>query len=123
MQDRPSPAELVKAVAAFLQTTIMPQSVGRVAFETRVAINALELVARQLTGADESHTAERLRLERGGVASRPAGDGARDGGGGVFAAQVHHQDVALDDLVGRRGRDGDGRAGCGGGHRRQLAER
>jgi hypothetical protein len=64
MQDRPSPAELVRAVAIFLQSTIMPQSVGRVAFETRIAINALELVARQLILADEAHTAERLRLEQ-----------------------------------------------------------
>jgi hypothetical protein len=64
MQDHPSPAELVKAVAAFLRSTIMPQSAGRVAFETRVAIKALELVARQLTCTDEAHTAERLRLEQ-----------------------------------------------------------
>jgi hypothetical protein len=63
MQDRPSPAELVNAVAAFLRSTIMPQSAGRVAFETRVAVKALELVARQLTCADEAHAAERLRLE------------------------------------------------------------
>jgi hypothetical protein len=64
MQDRPSPAELVRAVAAFLRSTIMPESAGHVAFEARVAINALELVARQLTCADEAHAAERLRLER-----------------------------------------------------------
>jgi hypothetical protein len=64
MQDRPSPVELVTAVAAFLRDTVMPQHTGRVAFETRVAINALELVARQLTCADEALAAERLRLEQ-----------------------------------------------------------
>jgi len=63
MQDRPNPVELVKAVANLLQATVLPQSTGRQAFEIRVAINALELVARQLAGADEAHCAERQRLE------------------------------------------------------------
>ena len=63
MQDRPNPVELVKTVANLLQATVLPQSTGRQAFEIRVAINALELVARQLTCADEAHGAERQRLE------------------------------------------------------------
>jgi hypothetical protein len=63
MQDRPNPVELVKAVAHLLQATVLPQSTGRQAFEIRVAINALELVARQLACADEAHCAERQRLE------------------------------------------------------------
>jgi hypothetical protein len=63
MQDRPSPVELVKAVASLLQTMVLPQSTGRLAFEIRVAINALELVARQLAYADEAHRAEHQRLE------------------------------------------------------------
>lgn len=63
MLDRPNPVELVKAVAKLLQVTVLPQSAGRQAFELRVAINALELVARQLTGADDAHSAERQRLE------------------------------------------------------------
>jgi len=63
MQDRPNPVELVKAVANFLQATVLPQSTGRQAFEIRIAINALELVARQLVHADEDHCAERERLE------------------------------------------------------------
>jgi hypothetical protein len=63
MQDRPNPVELVKAVGNFLQATILPQSTGRQAFEIRIAINALELVARQLACAGEGHCAERERLE------------------------------------------------------------
>jgi hypothetical protein len=63
MQDRPNPVELVKAVAHFLQATVLPQSTGRQAFEIRVAINALELVTRQLACAGEDHGAERERLE------------------------------------------------------------
>jgi Domain of unknown function (DUF6285) len=63
MQDRPTPVELVKAVANLLQATVLPQSTGRLAFEIRIAINALELVARQLSFAGETHCAEQQRLE------------------------------------------------------------
>src|ERR1700756_1824784 len=63
MQDRPSPVELIKAVANLLQATMLPQSTGRLAFELRIAINALELVARQLARASEADGAERQRLE------------------------------------------------------------
>jgi hypothetical protein len=64
MQDRPGPVEFVTAVAAFLRDAVMPQSTGRAAFDTRIAINALELVARHLTRAEEAHAAEELRLEQ-----------------------------------------------------------
>jgi Domain of unknown function (DUF6285) len=63
MQDRPIPVELIKAVANLLQAAVLPQSTGRLAFEIRIAINALELVARQLACADQAHYAERQRLE------------------------------------------------------------
>jgi hypothetical protein len=63
MQDRPTPVELVRAVADLLQATVLPQSTGRLAFEIRIAINALELVARQLECAHEAHCAEHQRLE------------------------------------------------------------
>ena len=63
MQDRPGPGELVKAVTAFLRDTVRPLTAGRVTFETRVAINVLELVARELAGAAKTHAAERERLE------------------------------------------------------------
>lgn len=63
MQDRPAAVELVKSVAQLLQDTVLPQSTGRTAFEVRVAINALDLVARQLTHADDFDAAELHRLE------------------------------------------------------------
>lgn len=63
MQDRPNPIELVRAVAHLLQATVLPQSSGRLAFEVRVAINALELVARQLASAPQTDCAERRRLD------------------------------------------------------------
>jgi hypothetical protein len=58
MQDEPRPDELVKAVADFLRNDIAPQISGHAAFKLRVAINALDLVTRQLTLAGDSDAAE-----------------------------------------------------------------
>ena len=62
MQDDPRPDELVKAVADFLRNDIAPQITGHIAFKLRVAINALDLVTRQLTLTSDSDTAELHRL-------------------------------------------------------------
>jgi len=62
MQDEPRPDELVKAVADFLRNDIAPQISGHAGFKLRVAINALDLVTRQLTLAGESDVAELHRL-------------------------------------------------------------
>jgi Domain of unknown function (DUF6285) len=58
MQDEPTPAELTKAVADFLRTDIVPQISGHAAFKLRVAINALDLVTRQLDLQGDSDAAE-----------------------------------------------------------------
>jgi hypothetical protein len=62
MQDEPTPAELIKAVADFLRNELTPQIGGHSAFKMRVAINALDLVARQLTLESSSDAAEAARL-------------------------------------------------------------
>lgn len=62
MQDEPTPAELVKAVADFLRDTIAPMASGHTGFKLRVGINALDLVARQLTLADAAEAEEAARL-------------------------------------------------------------
>ena len=62
MQDEPRPDELVKAVADFLRDSIVPEISGHSAFKLRVAINALDLVVRQLTLADASDATEHHRL-------------------------------------------------------------
>ncbi|WKA30788.1 DUF6285 domain-containing protein [Bradyrhizobium roseum] len=64
MQDEPTPTELIKAVADFLRTEITPQIKGHNAFKLRVGINALDLVTRQLTLAEESDAAEAGRLKQ-----------------------------------------------------------
>jgi hypothetical protein len=62
MQDEPTPTELIKAVADFLRNDIAPVISGHNAFKLRVSINALDLVARQLTlqAGGEAAEAERL---------------------------------------------------------------
>lgn len=62
MQDNPQPKDIVPVVAAMLRDTILPQLEGRATFDLRVAINALELVSRQLTYAEEANAAEHARL-------------------------------------------------------------
>ncbi|WP_431202112.1 DUF6285 domain-containing protein [Bradyrhizobium betae] len=62
MQDEPTPIELTTAVADFLRSDITPLISGHQAFKLRVAINILDLVARQLTREEASDAAEVERL-------------------------------------------------------------
>jgi hypothetical protein len=52
--DRPDPAELVEAVREFLERDVMAATEGRVQFHTRVAINALGMVERELAATRTS---------------------------------------------------------------------
>jgi hypothetical protein len=62
MQDEPTPAELISAVAEFLRADIAPQVSGHAAFKLRVSLNALDLVVRQLALQAGSDAAEAGRL-------------------------------------------------------------
>ena len=64
MQDEPTPTELIKAVADFLRDDIAPMLSGHNAFKLRVAINALDLVTRQLRLEEGSDAAEAARLSQ-----------------------------------------------------------
>src|ERR1700744_5869780 len=64
MQDEPTPEELIRAVADFLRNELAPEISGHNAFKLRVAINALDLVTRQLALAQDSDAAETARLIR-----------------------------------------------------------
>jgi hypothetical protein len=64
MQDEPTPVELTKAVADFLRNDITPMVSGHNAFKLRVAINALDLVVRQLALQQGSDAAEVERLAK-----------------------------------------------------------
>ena len=60
-QDRPSAALLVTAVREFLERDVMPATEGRVHFHTRVAVNVLNTVARELELGDRFAADERRR--------------------------------------------------------------
>jgi len=60
MQDEPTPVEILGAVAAYLRDHVVPVTTGMVAFQARVAANAVDLVARQIAHGDGGE-AERLR--------------------------------------------------------------
>jgi hypothetical protein len=62
MQDEPTPSELTKAVADFLRDKVAAQVTGHTAFKLRVAINALDLVTRQLSLSDKSDADEAASL-------------------------------------------------------------
>jgi hypothetical protein len=64
MQDEPTPTELIKAVADFLRNELTPAISGHSAFKLRVAINALDLVTRQLALEQRSDAAEAARLAK-----------------------------------------------------------
>ncbi len=64
MQDEPTPEELTKAVADFLRNDVAPVLSGHNAFKLRVAINALDLVTRQLRLEEASDAAEAARLSQ-----------------------------------------------------------
>jgi hypothetical protein len=92
--DRPTAAELVDAVTEFLERDLQPSLEGRLAFHTRVSVNALRIVRREmdlgpaldtarrdglheLLGDDDSHsamTARELEVEL----ARRIRDGALD---------------------------------------------
>ena len=67
--DRPTAAELVEAVREFLERDVMPATEGRVQFHTRVAVNVLATVQREIELGPEQATAHAERLRSLGYAS------------------------------------------------------
>ena len=63
MQDQPTPAEVIAAVARFLKETVATETTGHTSFNARVAANALEMMGRQLDLAPAAEAAELSRLE------------------------------------------------------------
>lgn len=62
MQDLPSAPDILDAVTDFLKAEVLPALSGRLAFDLRVSINALELVGRELRLGPASAAAETARL-------------------------------------------------------------
>ncbi|HEY5106018.1 MAG TPA: DUF6285 domain-containing protein [Caulobacteraceae bacterium] len=62
MQDPPTPGEILGAVARFLRTAMAGEATGAVAFQARVAANAVEMTRRQIEVAQAREAAEHQRL-------------------------------------------------------------
>jgi hypothetical protein len=62
--NRPTAAELIRAVREHLEGKVQPELSGALAYETRVAANVLRILERELAQAGEAAEAERQRLER-----------------------------------------------------------
>ena len=72
VHDRPSAAELVAAVREFLEGDVLPVVEGRVQFHTRVAVNVLGMVERELALGPAQTAAHVDALARLGVADDAA---------------------------------------------------
>jgi hypothetical protein len=62
LHGRPTAAELVEAVREFLEADVMAATEGRIQFHTRVAINALGMVQRELEQGEAMAAAHTARL-------------------------------------------------------------
>jgi uncharacterized protein DUF6285 len=62
LDERPTAVELVAAVAGFLELEVQPALDGRLSFHTKVAVNALRIVERELTEGPAAASAELARL-------------------------------------------------------------
>lgn len=70
--DVPTAAQLVEAVREFLERDVMDATEGRVKFHTRVAVNALNMVQRELEMGAAQATTHRAGLDRLGVSDEAA---------------------------------------------------
>lgn len=62
MHNRPRAGELLEAVRDFLEQKALPELRGRNAFHARVAVNALDILRRELEHGAAAAAAERQRL-------------------------------------------------------------
>jgi hypothetical protein len=72
VHDRPSGRELVQAVREFLEGDVLASAEGRIRFHTRVAINALAIVEREMELGASHEGAHRARLAELGFADDAA---------------------------------------------------
>lgn len=98
MQDRPSAAELLAAVRAFLEDDLLPTLEGRRRFHALVAANVLSIVEREMAHDEEHLRAEHARLA--GLLGAPSAEG------GTLAA-LRESVRALNAALAERIRAGD----------------
>lgn len=94
MQDRPTPQELLEAVASFLREQVVPGiPSGALAFHARVAANALDIARRQMALAPAAHEREHDALVKL-LDADPGDDLARLNG--MLCERIAHGAMDLD---------------------------
>jgi len=80
LHGRPTSEELVEAVREFLENDVMTSTEGRIQFHTRVAVNVLGMVQRELELGPQQEAAHRARLDALGFEDETAlADAIRNG--------------------------------------------
>jgi hypothetical protein len=97
---RPTAAELIAAVAEFLETDVRESTAGQVNFHSRVAANALRMVERELLADGEAAVGVAGALARVGCVDE--GQLAAAIRAGELDGGNDHVQSALRALVGRR---------------------
>jgi hypothetical protein len=97
---RPTAAELIAAVAEFLETDVRESTAGQVNFHARVAANALRMVERELLADAEAADGVAGALARVGCVDEAQLAAAIRAG--EFDGGNDHVQSALRALVGRR---------------------
>jgi hypothetical protein len=67
--DRPTASELIESVREWLERDVLPSVEGRLGFHTRVAMNSLDMVIRELESQETDHAVHADVLSSLGVAS------------------------------------------------------
>jgi hypothetical protein len=95
MREQPSAAELIEAVAEFLQRDVAPQLSGRTAFHARVAFNVLQIVRRELLLGPHADNEEAARLAALLGAAGDGGDLTAELCRRIAAGEIAADDPAL----------------------------
>lgn len=92
MQNRPTAAELIGAVATFVEKDVMPGMGGALGFQCRVAVNALRIIERELELAPD------LRAEEVSGLTKLLGDtGDLDELNLELCRRIRDGDISIDD--------------------------
>jgi hypothetical protein len=78
--DRPTASELLEALREWMEGELLPSLEGRLQFHTRVAINSLDIVRREIDlGAEQRHTHEEILTSLGFDSDKELSSAIRNG--------------------------------------------
>lgn len=99
LDERPTAAELVTAVADFIEKKVAPQLDAHTAFHAKVAVNALHIVIRELQSGAAAVAADSARLA---ALTSVAADAGLPAQNRVLCALIEQGKIDADDPVLRK---------------------